>query len=691
MGHKSNFNLKHSPNAALMLAKCLLFYALLGFVVLPVHAQLGLESDRIQFKSALLALDAGEQQEFLRLKAELANYPLAMYLQKQWLSGQIKAKQDVDNSVQEYLQTHPNHYLAAQLRRDWLKSLARKKLWRLVLVTAKPEHGDWSRCLIFRARIAMGQLKKFDKDSTAAWLRGDDFSTDCAKVFNYLESKGSPPVSVIWERIYLAMSKNQPVLALRLARWLNAGDQAWVKFWVAVHRDPARYLKDKRLASDGMLQRRIVVSGLKRFARKDAQQAYPLWKKLQRKYSFNQQNKAEVERYLISRAIRDDVTEVGAWAQAMPKQYKTQRTYEAIARWFLLRQDWPALETAISKMPADLRSEDVWQYWLARAATERGELGLAQGLLNGLADETSYYGFLAADRLASAYHIQNQPVSVIEDDKNSLRINPAMLRIREYRALDYGIESWREWRDLLPQLSKQKIQAAARLAAESGWHDFVVHGLGRVGYRKDYHLRFPMPFSEAVEAAASDQELEPTFVYGVIRRESAYRVDAQSRTGARGLMQLMPATARDVAKKMGEKFQLADLYDSEINIRFGTHYLRYALDRFDQHPVLALAAYNAGPHRVSKWLPKEGRVEADWWVETIPFTETRRYVKAVMAYSTIFEWRIKSQRLDSGPQQASQLLTAEAAPMDLSRLRERMQPISAPGFETCLLETNQSC
>ena len=166
-----------------------------------------------------------------------------------------------------------------------------------------------------------------------------------------------------------------------------------------------------------------------------------------------------------------------------------------------------------------------------------------------------------------------------------------------------------------------------------------------------------MPFDQHIDAAARTFGLEPALIYGVLRRESAYRPDARSPSGALGLMQLMPATAQRVAKRLGTRVSNGDLLRPDVSIRFGSKYFREMLDRFSDHQVLAAAAYNAGPHRVKKWLPASGSLPADVWVETLPFKETRGYVQAVLAYTTIFDWRRDN---------------------DVVRLRDRMPDIVAP-------------
>jgi soluble lytic murein transglycosylase len=174
-----------------------------------------------------------------------------------------------------------------------------------------------------------------------------------------------------------------------------------------------------------------------------------------------------------------------------------------------------------------------------------------------------------------------------------------------------------------------------------GWHDQAIVTLARAGYWDDLSLRFPTPHQDRVLASARSESIDPAWVYAVMRQESIFRSDAKSPAGALGLMQIMPATGRRIAKDL--QMSLPNNYvllKPDTNIRYGTRYLRHTLDQLQKNPVLATAAYNAGPNRVRQWLPEEGTLDADLWAETVPFFETRKYIKKVMEYTTVYEQRL---------------------------------------------------
>jgi soluble lytic murein transglycosylase len=213
-----------------------------------------------------------------------------------------------------------------------------------------------------------------------------------------------------------------------------------------------------------------------------------------------------------------------------------------------------------------------------------------------------------------------------------------MLRARELFFLDRLIDAKREWFQALRYLDQDQIKQAATLASRWQWHDSAIRTVAKTEHRSDYSLRFPMPYKRQVLEYAQARKLDPSLIYGVMRRESLFDPLARSSVGALGLMQLMPSTARKVASSLGMKRpRKADILSVENNIRFGTQYLRNVMNRFDNNVALAAAAYNAGPSNVRKWLPTEQTMPADLWVETVPVEETRNYVQAVLAYSTVFD------------------------------------------------------
>ena len=271
---------------------------------------------------------------------------------------------------------------------------------------------------------------------------------------------------------------------------------------------------------------------------------------------------------------------------------------------------------------------------------------------DNLAGERSYYGFLAADHLQRPYQMNDSRVPYEKEQLESVEQIQGIVRARELYLAGKHLDARREWYHTTASLPEHELKLAALLAHRWGWHDRAILTASRAGYWSDLTLRFPLPHRKSIFANADQYDLDPALIYGVIRQESAFMKDARSPVGALGLMQLMPQTGKQTARSLKIRYLGSQaLLHSDQNIRLGSAYLNKLLKRYNGSPVLAAAAYNAGPHRVSRWLPTGESMDASLWMERIPFKETRHYVRRVLAYATVFEWRLQrpvtrlSQRL----------------------------------------------
>ncbi|MDX1655543.1 MAG: transglycosylase SLT domain-containing protein, partial [Candidatus Competibacteraceae bacterium] len=335
-------------------------------------------------------------------------------------------------------------------------------------------------------------------------------------------------------------------------------------------------------------------------------------------------------------ASRGDPSAPGRLA-ALPAEAVDEAVWEWRVRIGLQRQDWRQTLDWIEGMPPQVARQDQWRYWRARALEALDRSGKADALYRALAEERSYYGFLAADRVGAPYRLNPDPVNPDPQTLAALEARPGLLRARELLLLGRAWQGRVEWNHVLEGLDEQALKQAALLAHGWGWHDRAIATLGRARHWGDLEVRFPLPHRARVLAAARAEAIDPAWIYGVMRQESIFQPDVRSHAGALGLMQIMPATGRQIARRLKVSHQGHNvLLDEATNIRYGAHYLRLVLDQLQDSPLLATAAYNAGPSRVKSWLPP-GPLAPDIWAELIPFHETRKYVKRVMEYATIYQ------------------------------------------------------
>jgi soluble lytic murein transglycosylase len=273
---------------------------------------------------------------------------------------------------------------------------------------------------------------------------------------------------------------------------------------------------------------------------------------------------------------------------------------------------------------------------------QSGRRDEARQLLTQVAKDRTYYAFLAAERAGVGYYLEDKPLAIDPLRLDRLAESVGARRVEEWLALGRKGDARREWRSFTAGMERADLELAAKLAQRWGWLDQAIWTLSKADSWDDLELRFPVRYLSQVEHQADQHGLGAAWVLAVIRQESLFAEDARSGAGALGLMQLMPATAGSLARQPGgkkKKFNPDSLLEPDTNIPLGTSYLSQLYRRLNRHPVLATAAYNAGPGRVQRWLPARTQ-EADIWVENIPFNETRDYVRRVMSYALIYEQRL---------------------------------------------------
>jgi soluble lytic murein transglycosylase len=425
---------------------------------------------------------------------------------------------------------------------------------------------------------------------------------------------------------------------------LGNADKVWLNRWLRLYREPKKSIRAQDFVQAHPYRERMLTHAVRRMARFDGFDALDLWAELEPKYPFSTDDRYDVERRIALSLARDDTTRAYRFLQGITPRDEDERLQAVLLRAALQRHDWSGLLHRIERLPQELARTERWRYWKARALEQTGKPDQAKPLYRKVAGERSYYGFLAADRADLPYALDHNDTPVDPALTARIQAMGTTMRAREFRALDRMIEARREWRQLQESLDPAGLRAAAKLAQSWGWRDQAIFTLAKSGYWDDLELRFPLQHGKTVHRHAEGNGLEPAWVYAVIRQESAFNREARSRAGARGLMQLMPATARLVATKLLDRRapKRSKLYDPAVNIDLGTTYLRHILDKLGNNPVLATAAYNAGPHRVKQWLP-ESRLAADVWVELVPFKETRGYLRRVMYYTAIYESRLGSE------------------------------------------------
>ncbi len=376
----------------------------------------------------------------------------------------------------------------------------------------------------------------------------------------------------------------------------------------------------------------------------DPELALKLWRRISKGNRFSAKQEYRTSRHIALWLARDN--KAGAYAQltALPAAAQNDEVLRWRARTSLRDRNWKNLLSDIGAMPEKERSAEEWQYWRSIALQHTDKKLEAEEALRALAAERSYYGFLAADELGLPYTFDSSRFVADEQTITKLEARPELVRARELFLVGLDGRGRSEWDAVIRHVGPDEKMQAAILAHRWGWHSRAIAAAASVGEYDDLSLRYPLPYDSTFQRYAEDASISPTWAYGVARSESLFMRDVRSSAGAIGLMQLMPATGRDVAEDLQLPYSGLDtLTDPDSNIRLGTTYLGQMAERYGGNQVLATAAYNAGPHRVDAWLPDKGSIDARIWIENIPFNETRAYVRRVLAADTIFHWRMTGE------------------------------------------------
>jgi soluble lytic murein transglycosylase len=591
------------------------------------------------FLQAEKALSRGKDARYFQLADQLEDYPLYPYLQYQWLKKHL----DRESQVKHFLQEHESSRYAGPLKRKWLYHLAKKGQWQTFLKYYGTTSDKNLNCYYHRAQFKTGDKQAALEGAKKLWSVGYSQPKTCDPLFTQLKKSSAFNQELFWQRFIAAMQNNKTSLAKYVKTLMTAGDQQTADLWLNLHRKPERYIPDLLNRPETAQAPLMFTHAINRLARKDIYQAIDLWDNNKQRFDISKQQTDKLEnRLALKLAYKNDSDAYDRLAQLDASDNKSKTSRIRIA---LNDQDWPRVIAAIKDLDIQNQELEKWQYWLARAYQETGKPIQAHELLSGLSTKRDFYGYLAADRLNREYQLAHNPLDVTAEEIRDIKNHKEFLAAHEFKEMNRENDAKLQWWHALRQLDKSKYAAAAKLAQQWQWDEIAIFTIAKVKYWDDVELRFPLSYSDKIQQNAELQDLNPVILYGLIRRESAFNKDARSPAGARGLMQIMPGTGKQIAKDLNETWSGKNsLYDPVKNLKYGSYYYQKLLNQFNGHYALALAAYNAGPHRVKQWLPDES-IPADIWIETIPFRETREYVTTVLVYSMIYQQRMQTDEL----------------------------------------------
>jgi soluble lytic murein transglycosylase len=585
------------------------------------------------------AYRAGDAIRFARHAAKLEGHRLEPWLEYWRLS--MRLEDAASGEVREFLATHASAYVSERLRADWLRVLGKRGDWQEFERQAKTYARDDLEVGCYRSlsRLEAGDDAALEEAVAAMWLEPAELPEGCQRLSAIVSARGRLSVEDVWRRVRLLFEHGQ-ITAAKTALALLPKDEAPDERMLAeAARQPRRLVERLPKALETRAAREVAVLGVVRYARTDPGAAAAALEGLlaERLPDADLRYLWGVVGFQGAIEHHDEALSWFARAQDAPLD---DRKLAWKVRAALREAQWSVVRESIDRMSLGAAHRPAWVYWYARALAAQGEQMGARAYFLRIAGQHDFYGLLAAEELGELLALPDLTHVPSEEEVAAAAADPGLSRALELIRLGIRVEGVREWLHAIRSYDDERLLAAAELARRNGVYDRAIHTADRTSRLHNFTLRYPMPYQEVFRSYAASHGLDEAWVLGLVRQESRFNTDARSSAGAAGLMQVMPRTARYVAGKMGlRNYRARTVTEVETNITLGTGYLKLVMDQLG-HPVLASAAYNAGPARARRWRddqPLEGAV----YIETIPFPETRDYVKKIMAnaayYSAVLE------------------------------------------------------
>lgn len=602
-------------------------------------------SDAVLFVKAEAELTTGVGPRYEALRAQLDEYPLAIYLDYQALSRHLHVVQpDLALAYLSRAQGSPlhNRFLAA-----YIAHKGRSRQWRdLLAVQQTPPRSPELQCYWYRAQWGTGNKALAYEGAAQLWDVGRSQDKACDPLFKEWLKDAGPDDTMVWSRALKAFDARSFGLLKYLRQYASPALKPLLDEMLAIYHRPDHLINDAHLPS--ALHAELMTMGIRRLARVNPEQGRRALANAAPVQPFNNAQYRAMASMIARHSLFAQSATPDSWLHAALDELRDDELTEIHLRNHIADGNWAGLLEGYEWLSATAQKKDEWRYWYARALEGSDQDAASEAVFRRLADSRSYHGFLAAQRLnrdfslAAAAEGQSEVAMPHTTQGKAVRpmpgpeSDPGIARVAALWSLARLTDARAEWRDLLARVSAEEGEGLAELALSMGWINLAVDAANEVGAWDRVDLRFPSAYSENLDYAASVAGVPSAELIAIARRESALFPEAISRVGARGLMQVMPATARGLAHRHDIPYRRkSDLYDVDINLLLGARYYAELLARFDGNRPMSLAGYNAGPNRVSRWA--KGDREVDRWIDSLPFRETREYVRAVLAYRVIYQ------------------------------------------------------
>ncbi|WED22283.1 transglycosylase SLT domain-containing protein [Vibrio sp. JC009] len=616
----------------------------LAAVILPVmaissgaySAPASLAQQRLIYKKAQNYLDKKQVEEYMEIRDQIADYPLTPYVD--YRTFLIGIGDRSPEEVNSFVQRHKSFPFSNKVRAAYLDALIKEGKWKTFYryQTYEPKMEKY-KCSYYYAHFRNGAKDKAFKGAEKLWLSGKSVSENCDLLFEEWKNAGLRTDDLVLRRMLLSYESNSNSMVTYLAKMTESNkSRLQAKEMKKLAQDPKYVMEFAQKYPPSDFNRRQSEVALRKLARSDIRYAHSLLPLILEAQNFQPEQAQKLSEYFANRLINTDVNYLAGWRDAVLQKSSNTKVLESRIRLAIRQADWPMMSFWISRLPEKARDSMRWQYWLARSEMALGDNDAGIKRMQSLLGKRNFYSAAAAKSL-------DKPVSYISNnaqaDTDILKpYEESLARIKEMIDVNKITAAKSEWIWLLWQVGAEEKKALAVYAAEKDWYHLTVKATIEARMWDATALRFPIAHQWWFNFYGDKHGVDPITLMSVARQESALDARARSPVGARGIMQIMPRTAKYTAKKFKLSYNGASqLYDVGKNIEIGSHYLNSLLEQYENNRVFAFAAYNAGPHRVKTWRERtKGNVDVFAFIEAIPFKETRGYVQNILMFETYY-------------------------------------------------------
>lgn len=611
--------------------------SLLAFSQLA-HAD-SLDEQRSRYAQIKQAWDSRQMSVVDELMPTLSTYPLYPYLQYRQITDDLMNQPTL--VVKNFIEANPTLPPARSLKSRFVNELARRSDWQGLLAFSpdKPASTE-AQCNYYYAKLSVGQAQEAWDGAKTLWLTGKSQPNACDALFSAWRASGQQDPLAWLERIRLAMKAGNTSLVRSLAQQMPPEYLTISSAIVALANDPNTVMNFARTTGATDFTRQMAAVAFESVARQDVENARLMIPSLVQAQQLNDDQTQALRDIVAWRLMGTDVTdEQAVWRDDAIMRSQSTPLVERRVRMALGTGDRHGLNTWLSRLPMEAKEKDEWRYWQADLLLERGRDDEAKAILRSLMQQRGFYPMIAAQRLGEAFTFRIDKAPATLD--SALTSGPEMARVRELMYWNMDNTARSEWANLVTSRTKDQQAQLARYAFNQHWWDLSVQATIAGKLWDQLEERFPLAWNDLFSRYISGKDISQSYAMAIARQESAWNPKVRSPVGASGLMQIMPGTATHTVGM----FNIAgyggpsQLLDPETNINIGTSYLQYVYQQFGNNRIYASAAYNAGPGRVRTWRSNSaGRIDAVAFIESIPFSETRGYVKNVLSYDAYYRY-----------------------------------------------------